>query len=620
MTTGSLTGPVRYTPWPRPSTPSTPAPARPARPTRRRRPTTSTPRSPPPPTAHRSRRARRPRRARAALLRGAAARLRAAGDEIVATCEAETGLPEARLRGELERTAGQLEAFAAVRRRRRLRRGDHRHARPRRQADPAPRRAPDARPDRARRRVRRLQLPARVQHRRRRHGERAGRRRAGDRQGPPVAPGHERARRPRAVRRGRRRRPAGRARSPTCRPRRWRSRRRWSTRPRSPPSASPAPTPAGRAIADRAAARPEPIPVYAEMGSVNPIVVTEAALARARRTRSPRASPPRWRTSAASCAPSRASCSCPTARRATRSPTTSPRGSTGTEPTVLLNERLRDALREAVGRLEQRAERLGGAPEADGPGLPPPADRLPAPPPRDLARAPELLEEHFGPVVLFLTLRRRATSCWRRSSASRASSPARCTRRTGEDVAAIVGALRARAGRVIFDGFPTGVAVTYGMHHGGPFPATTAPAHTSVGMTAIRALAAARRVPERARGAAPAGAARRQPARHLAPRRRRADARRRSRRRGPAGASASARAAPAPRTRLTYSAPPCSATARTGSQVKPYCARTRGGSSPTVIWLTSSSTGLRCSGTGGRSTMSIASSRACGVTTSSGLA
>ena len=38
---------------------------------------------------------------------------------------------------------------------------------------------------------------------------------------------------------------------------------------------------------------------------------------------------------------------------------------------------------------------------------------------------------------------------------------------------------------MIFDGFPTGVAVTHGMVHGGPFPATTAPAHTSVGMTAI---------------------------------------------------------------------------------------------------------------------------------------
>jgi NADP-dependent aldehyde dehydrogenase len=39
---------------------------------------------------------------------------------------------------------------------------------------------------------------------------------------------------------------------------------------------------------------------------------------------------------------------------------------------------------------------------------------------------------------------------------------------------------------VVFDGFPTGVAVTHAMQHGGPYPATTAPAHTSVGTTAIR--------------------------------------------------------------------------------------------------------------------------------------
>ena len=46
-------------------------------------------------------------------------------------------------------------------------------------------------------------------------------------------------------------------------------------------------------------------------------------------------------------------------------------------------------------------------------------------------------------------------------------------------------ALADRAGRVVFDGFPTGVAVTYGMHHGGPYPATTSAPHTSVGMTAV---------------------------------------------------------------------------------------------------------------------------------------
>lgn len=58
----------------------------------------------------------------------------------------------------------------------------------------------------------------------------------------------------------------------------------------------------------------------------------------------------------------------------------------------------------------------------------------------------------------------------------------------GDDVqeARLVGRLLAeRAGRVIFNGWPTGVAVTYAQQHGGPFPATTTPAYTSVGATAI---------------------------------------------------------------------------------------------------------------------------------------
>jgi NADP-dependent aldehyde dehydrogenase len=50
----------------------------------------------------------------------------------------------------------------------------------------------------------------------------------------------------------------------------------------------------------------------------------------------------------------------------------------------------------------------------------------------------------------------------------------------------IISRLEQKAGRVIFDGFPTGVAVTHAMQHGGPYPATTAPSHTSVGSTAIR--------------------------------------------------------------------------------------------------------------------------------------
>ena len=41
-------------------------------------------------------------------------------------------------------------------------------------------------------------------------------------------------------------------------------------------------------------------------------------------------------------------------------------------------------------------------------------------------------------------------------------------------------------GRVVWNGWPTGVAVSWAQQHGGPFPATTAPGFTSVGATAIR--------------------------------------------------------------------------------------------------------------------------------------
>ncbi|WP_258348872.1 aldehyde dehydrogenase family protein [Saccharopolyspora gregorii] len=48
-----------------------------------------------------------------------------------------------------------------------------------------------------------------------------------------------------------------------------------------------------------------------------------------------------------------------------------------------------------------------------------------------------------------------------------------------------VAALRGRTGRLLFDGYPTGVAVAWAQQHGGPWPATDTQ-HTSVGATAIR--------------------------------------------------------------------------------------------------------------------------------------
>lgn len=59
---------------------------------------------------------------------------------------------------------------------------------------------------------------------------------------------------------------------------------------------------------------------------------------------------------------------------------------------------------------------------------------------------------------------------------------------TAEELAAhasLVAALESRAGRLIFNGFPTGVEVCHSMVHGGPFPATSDGRSTSVGTMSI---------------------------------------------------------------------------------------------------------------------------------------
>lgn len=49
--------------------------------------------------------------------------------------------------------------------------------------------------------------------------------------------------------------------------------------------------------------------------------------------------------------------------------------------------------------------------------------------------------------------------------------------------------LERKVGRIVLNGFPTGVEVGHAMVHGGPFPATTAPQSTSVGTLAIQRFA-----------------------------------------------------------------------------------------------------------------------------------
>lgn len=53
------------------------------------------------------------------------------------------------------------------------------------------------------------------------------------------------------------------------------------------------------------------------------------------------------------------------------------------------------------------------------------------------------------------------------------------------DFADLIGVLETKVGRLVFNGFPTGVEVTHAMVHGGPYPSTSDGRSTSVGTQAI---------------------------------------------------------------------------------------------------------------------------------------
>ncbi|MBJ9985856.1 aldehyde dehydrogenase (NADP(+)) [Acinetobacter sp. S40] len=54
-----------------------------------------------------------------------------------------------------------------------------------------------------------------------------------------------------------------------------------------------------------------------------------------------------------------------------------------------------------------------------------------------------------------------------------------------ENLSSFVDAVHEKCGRILWNGWPTGVTVSYAQHHGGPYPSTTSSARTSVGTGAI---------------------------------------------------------------------------------------------------------------------------------------
>jgi NADP-dependent aldehyde dehydrogenase len=101
-----------------------------------------------------------------------------------------------------------------------------------------------------------------------------------------------------------------------------------------------------------------------------------------------------------------------------------------------------------------------------------------------LAHHKVLGAEVFGPTTLLVRYSDE-TELLRALEVVEGSLTATLHAEEGDDVTEVLDALVDRSGRVLFAGWPTGVAVLWAQQHGGPWPATTTQ-HTSVGATATR--------------------------------------------------------------------------------------------------------------------------------------
>jgi len=98
----------------------------------------------------------------------------------------------------------------------------------------------------------------------------------------------------------------------------------------------------------------------------------------------------------------------------------------------------------------------------------------------------ELSEEVFGPsTVVIQCASREEMELIARHLEGQLTATVHGTPEDLSEYASLVSILKNKAGRLVFNGFPTGVEVCASMHHGGPYPATTDPRTTSVGTAAI---------------------------------------------------------------------------------------------------------------------------------------
>lgn len=243
----------------------------------------------------------------------------------------------------------------------------------------------------------------------------------------------------------------------------------------------------GRALFDAAAARPEPIPVYAEMGSINPVFVFPSAV-RERRTDIARALAQSITQGVGQF------CTNPGVIVAVRDEKRSEQFDTFRDelaqlladaaPGIPLYARLGDAYHNGIERAtsagahaaKERDTREGSHVraallETDG---------------ESFVQHHELREEIFGPVSMLVVVANVeqftsvASAVEGQLTATLFANPEELT-----DHAPLIRQLERKVGRIVVNSVPTGVEVSPAMQHGGPYPASTDSRSTSIGTASM---------------------------------------------------------------------------------------------------------------------------------------
>ena len=243
----------------------------------------------------------------------------------------------------------------------------------------------------------------------------------------------------------------------------------------------------GRALFDTAASREVPIPVYAEMGAVNPVFLLPGALA-------DRADEIATGLHASVTLGSGQFCTNPGLVIALagddldRFLAKLSECFAGSGPCTMLHGGILEAYETGTVDLSAKpsVELLAhSAPEPDREKTQA-ASALFVTDAEAFMNDPEMAEEVFGPSTLVV---RCETSDQMLELAYGLKGQLTATFHAGDADGAMLeplrGIMEAKAGRLLFGGFPTGVEVCAAMHHGGPYPAASDPHSTSVGTAAI---------------------------------------------------------------------------------------------------------------------------------------